>query len=586
MILNLFLPEKIQGIRLITKRIIALGLHGDRVSLVKITAKHKQTIIENISQEQIKAGSTETFPKRASNAIKKIMQDVTQYDQLRIAIPASKAVFKSMFIPLTDIDKIRLVVENEVEDQLPFSIDNAIIDFVITKKSDDGCQIMVSAVRKEELKETIHIYELANIFPTQITIDLFALYDLYRLIPTYNNITDGSAIIDIGHNFTRIAFLQDGQLSLIRNLPKGLSLIAEQVSKDCNLEYNIVLEQIKTGFNKPDKEYPDSLNPDSLNPDSLNPDSLEKHLISYLNDIQFTLNSFSLKLAFYKEIKKIFFTNLSSQSNITKVASKILQTPCEVFDVTKAFEIPDIKNNTKKMVKNWNDYTRALSIALASKQAHEPNFMQKSFSYHDIPMIRNQIKSAILILIITISSISMIGYFHIKNLSLSINERELTETNSLKKLLQKGRSSTKDPVTLNYIDRALKSANFAALIRQTDNLVKTEGRAWLDLDKLKINPLENMLAITNLIDIKKFNVTIEEITITPNKDGKSSINVSGIFQSKEEGKDWEKFVQFKQKLKKDSKGLKLDLISVDDSTRDDDVGVKFVLKFKYREKSV
>ena len=140
-----------------------------------------------------------------------------------------------------------MIIEYEVEEQLPFSINEAIIDFIVTSQSNDGMsQVLVAAIRDKDLQEILDIYNKAGIAPTNICVDLFSIYNTYQLIPSYKSIADGTSIVDVGNYSTRITFIQNGALRLVRNIPKGLATIAEAIAEESGMSQEALILELKS----------------------------------------------------------------------------------------------------------------------------------------------------------------------------------------------------------------------------------------------------------------------------------------------------------------------------------------------------
>ncbi len=574
MMLDIFLPEKLYGFRVLSKRILSISLSRDYTYSIQIYAIQGKTFIEQAYSEPIQAGEDKTFTQRATEAIKKLVSYSKNYDLVYIAVPASKVIFKEISLPLIDIEKIRMVVEYQVEDQLPFSLEEAIIDFIVTKQdaAASTSQILVAAIRNTDLQEILDIYSNAGITPNNISVDLFALYELYKMIPEYEGIQDGSSIINVGHNSTRITFIQNGELKLIRNAPLGLLTIATQISKESGINIEEVLTLLKSGSitDFADKKYKDIV---------------QKNVIIYLNEIQFTLNAFSSKLGFYKEINQILFTTFDPiKSDFSKFASDALQIPCEIFKVEKIFTLNGIKNKVKQTINNWNNYALALGVALLAILPNEFNFRRKSFARPNLTLMKTQINFAMILIIGAFIGLSCFGYYQINGLNKQYQKLEQIEVAKLQTLLAFGQKTTTDMPTLRLIKKTIQETNLKRLLKNFNDIIKLEKAAWIDIYGLRINPIEHLFNLTQILDRKNFNVSINEILIdTENLTAK--IDVSGTLESKT-GEDWKDFLKFKLYVKEE--GKKRNLILADDYDEkiiEGGTGVIFKLKFKVEEKS-
>ena len=115
MITRIFLPEKIFGIRLIPKKIVGISLDEKNAALVLISSERTRAIVKELKHSTITEGDLSSFPQRASKTIKKLFSSVKNYNEVHVLVPASLVVFKELKLPLKDVEKIRLVIENEIE---------------------------------------------------------------------------------------------------------------------------------------------------------------------------------------------------------------------------------------------------------------------------------------------------------------------------------------------------------------------------------------------------------------------------------------------------------------------------------------
>ncbi|MCK4265025.1 pilus assembly protein PilM [Candidatus Babeliales bacterium] len=573
MMLELFIPEKFRSIRLLPKHVLGIGINNNKIFGSLIYSKHNSTIIEKIYSVPIQEDSSnKNLQQGTTSAIKKLVGIINKFDQLRISVSASKVIFKELRIPLTGHEKIRMIIEYEVEEQLPFSLDEAIIDFIVTKESKDGSdsQVLVAAIRKNDLQEILDIYTKAGINPTNITIDLFAIYDLYKLIPEYKKIKDPVSLVDVEDYTTTITLIQNNELRLIRTIPVGIFTIAQDIREEANISIEEAKNLILSG---------------NLSIESTQNKIIQKHLITYLNEIQFTLNSFCLKLGLYKEINKILFTNFDPTKNeFASFASNALQIPCEILNIEKIFSLSNIKNKTTQSINNWHNYVLSLATALSSIPTHEFNFRRKSFELVNLPLMRKQINFALLISLTSIFTLSTFGYSYLGGLYNKLTSIETKENSKLQKILKAGEKTTQDAPTLRLIKRAQKETKFQNILKQMKRIVDQEQSAWIKLSRLKINALSVLLNITQIIDRYNFSVSINDMSISP-ADLETIIEISGLFRPKVPGEDFKEWFQFIPKIKESAE--KRNYMLLDDREEDigeNGLGVKFTLKFKTKDK--
>lgn len=564
MILEIFLPEKSGKKRLLSQRIIGLSLQEDEVRIACIYAKRSKTTLENFSTQTIEAGTEETYAERASAALKKIMASVKNYTQIRASIPASIVTFKELQMPFIDPEKIKMVISYEIESMLPYSIDEAVIDFIITKQNieQQTSQILVAAVRNEDFKAVLDIYIKADIDPHVITVDLFAVYGLYQQIPDYTKITTASALLDIGASSTRIAFLQNGELRLTRSIPRGIATIIKAISDELNLPVEEI--QKRLDFNGLQPTTDENYNK-----------TLQKHFINFLNDVQFTLNSFSLKLNFYEGFSKILFIGKANKiRGIIEFASNTIQIPCEIFNCKKIIENSIIKNTIKDHFLDWSSYSIALGTALPSEEQDTFNLRKKEFTRSGDSLLTKQIITALILLICMFGTIGFNGYMQINNLKAAIVSAENKAISQLKPILPK--------------DKQNKKMTIQKLFKEAEQILKDKADLWASFsDTLRMHPLEILLEISTIFEKNLDEITTTELTMThqgttigrSSKDeGGITVNIDGFFKSKRgSGTHFNDWSSLEAKFKESTY---FTLIEVNTAPALEDKGIKIPIKLK------
>lgn len=554
MIKKLFLPEKLNGRRLIAQRILGVSIQEHVLYGTQIHAGTSVTTLEKLHSEDIAQGAPTRYQERASEALTKLVSHFSKFDQLRIAIPTSIITFKELTLPFTSIEKIRMVVEYEVESLLPFSIHDAIIDFIIIKQFPDqqSSQILVAAARKQDLQSIFDICASANIDPDVVTIDLFSLYSLYLQIPDYRNLPHASAIVDIGDDVTTIAFLLEGELRLMRTISKGLSTIAQTISNEVGEPVETVTAKlINIGVQPLDT--------------SAYMQATQKAVLQFLNDIQFTLNSFSLKLNFYKEISKILFVGKGAYVNgLMEFGSNTLQTSCDMFAWNKLFRAAEFKNKVTETISQASSFTVALGTAIPYDKYDDFTLRRKNFARLQDPWALRQLFVAAGLALVTLLYVGISGFLQI-NAHSSLYETE--EQKCIKNLQNIFPPNAKQR----------KESELNSLLKKARDEVNAREANWLPFSTETLKPLEILSDLTKAIDKKLFTVSIEKISIRLTEgETQPSVEVNGLLkQQYSDIKGFESFVKTNCSL--------LQFEKLDEDFDAPSGGATFTLKFKLKE---
>jgi len=557
MMLKIFLPEKIGTFRIIPQKIVGLSLSSTHATGVLVRITQNKRVIKKTAYAALEDGSEADYQKRAAQSLQKVIQTLGNHDQVYAALPLSLVTIKELSIPFLDRHKIRMVIDYEVESMLPFPLDDALIDFIITSqdKQEGRSEVLAVAVRKTDAQEILDLYNHAGIQPTILTVDLIALYGLYLQIPDYVEPTKGSALIDLRARSTRIAFIQEGRLRLIRNIPKGIDTLAEQVSADTTIPIDQVLSILyKTGMRKTNEQEIDV--------------SIEKHALNLFNDIAFTLNSFSLKLNFFSGITKLIYTGPGAHlEDMMEFSSRTLQIPSEIFNAEKAFKSKRIKNMLKRSEYKPNDYLFALAIALPDTSQEEFNLRTKELSLVPKKRIVAQVVTALCLSSLLLAGFGIYHFTEYRRVKTYADRLEQRQILRLKELFPKNH-------------KALKTTSLRKLLREGEKLIGEKEDMWAPFAQQRLRPLIILQEMTRLIDKQRFDVKIDQITIASDEQGVGNAEVTGFFRSKTGFDHFHHFGVFEKSF---SESKTLVLVEEIDPTLADEKAVKFTAKLKQKE---
>src|SRR5579872_2520668 len=244
---NIFLPERIGTNYIFSKTVVAVSINKTTITATKSYLKGHATTIQLIVEEKLEQGSPqEPDNDRIARTLKMVFEKIGSYDEVHAILPSSLVIFKELKLPFLAREKIKMVIGFEIEPLLPFSLRDAVIDFVITKQNieDKSSELLVTAVQKQHITEYIALFESVNVGINVITVDTISLYSLYATIPSYEQLRGGTALIDIGLYSTRITLMINAQLKMIRTLPKGIIAITKKAALDLNTTPNEVMEKL------------------------------------------------------------------------------------------------------------------------------------------------------------------------------------------------------------------------------------------------------------------------------------------------------------------------------------------------------
>ena len=227
MIVSLFLPDRIGSYYLLGKRVVGIEItdHAIYATIMHLTGNSR--IIESIVQEKIPDDS-EAFDEKVVHALRALKLKLGKYDEMYCSIPSSKVIFKELTLPFTGLKKIKMVVPFEVEAQLPFNLDEGIVDCIVTgvDTAEQTTDVLVGAMKRDARDRYVSYFKKAELPLDRVSVDIFELYSLYHSLQT--NEPSVVALIELGRSDSTLGLIVDGRLKYVRSFTKGVLSKKEQ----------------------------------------------------------------------------------------------------------------------------------------------------------------------------------------------------------------------------------------------------------------------------------------------------------------------------------------------------------------------
>jgi type IV pilus assembly protein PilM len=566
MMRNILLPEKIGTRRLFALRVLSIMIQEDSVRGSIVLLKPNVSVVQKLLDFPFGQSSNDAPASSLQEALTDLIAAAGKVDDIRVVIAATMTIIKEFEVPFVDNEKIRMVIGYEIETLLPFSLEEAIVDFIVTKRNKDlqSSQILAVAIRKQDLAAILEPYEQNGIKVKTVIIDLFATYGLYQKISTYHDLPGSTALVDVGLQGTRITFLQNNQLKLTRYITKGLNFILNQISEEIGSSKEEILKHLQEDGIK------------ALDTQSILEKTIQKYLINFFNEIQFTLNSFSLKLNYYEGVSKILFVgSIANIPHLMKFSTELLQIPCELFDPQKIFENKGIKNNTPTSTIGWELFVNLLGATLGPIEFEDFNLRKNEFALFDIDLGLRQLFVCCFLLLLSFGVIGFVSYSQISELRSTARALEHDQADRLRALLPRK-------------DRA-RTITLQALFRKIEDLVKEKKSLWEPFGQTRIKPLELLLEVTQTFDKNQFKLDIEEFNLSEKEPGNPVIELEGYFKSDlGMGSNFKEWMQLEERIKESPL---LTLVEPPSTIPAAEKGIKFEVKlqkksFRYDAQSV
>jgi type IV pilus assembly protein PilM len=486
MIRNIFIPEKIGSYYLFSKHIVGIDIGLTEIYATVVIASGHSRTIERLIEERVETEGTATHQERVIKALQSLHGKLGTYEALYAALPSSLVVFKELTLPFVGLRKIKLVAPFEVESLLPFTLDQAVIDVIVTKedKVTKQSDVMVAAVKREYLSEYTDLFEAAGMSLDKVSVDMFELYGFYSSIPSYHKTSRTVALIDLGFYATRIALVTDNQLKYIRSIPKGLVTVAKKISTSNGTDTAENLEHIMR-FGAADTE------------DSTSNAKLKEALDELLQEVNLTILSYTRKLKPTEQLESVIITGAAGDiPGIVELVQVTMGVKTEILQARKMVHNGQIHSKVKTIP---NSFLVSIATALSSPLTEEFNLQQAKAQEKEDVTLGYQIITLIALAGLILGGFSLYSFFRLRNLRIAYRNSEAEAITDLKKVFKLKPNQT----------ATLEAANKAA-----SGELRKQETTWQRLSsENRYSFLRYLTELSKCIDVKESQLNLTSVSI-------------------------------------------------------------------------
>lgn len=483
MLKNVLIPENIGSYYLVGKRVLGLDISKSHVRAIQVMLRGRAITIEKAFQEAVENGTTASNQEKIVEALRVIMGQAHKKCAVHTTLSSSLMIFKTLRLPFVDREKIAMIINYEIEPLLPFASSDALVDFIITKihTEDSSSEVLVAAVQKHHVIQHLDMLAQAGIDPEVVTVDMFNLYALYERVPTYQQHMGGVALIDIGFTHATIAYVFNRQLRMIRSLPRGMAYFAKQIHQDLSIPISEAFDLLQRFGLEPNNNLAYS-------------ESISKIMSNFVQEIQFTLTSFSSKDA--ERLELIVLTGDSAAiKNIERFMTQLMGVNCEQLGFNGLITQHIVKNKLPSMVHHV--FAQSLANALPSLLTEQSNLRQKEFAITDV---RTFVQQLVVGSILTVLLFGILGFNYWQRTRLLSHEIQTSQQEIIRAL--------KQHFVLSQ-DRDLEE-----LIVSAEEKVKKEEQMWFAFSGQARSSFLKYLLALHALDKEGLGLVVDRLDIS------------------------------------------------------------------------
>ncbi len=218
------------------KRII-LDIGSSAIRLCELTqTKTGYQLTKYFQREVLNDPSVdaETRTQQRQDTLKKLLKDAkVRGNKVVIAVPGRSVFTRARTLPPVPEHKVTQIVRYEIQQQIPFSLDQIALDYQILNRSESGSyDVMMAAIKVDVVDKQLEALKGTKLSVDTVDVCPLAAYNWLKHAGEFG--TDGEcvALLDMGASTTDIVIERGGQFRFTRPLSIGGDDITRALSEN------------------------------------------------------------------------------------------------------------------------------------------------------------------------------------------------------------------------------------------------------------------------------------------------------------------------------------------------------------------
>lgn len=136
-------------------------------------------------------------------------------DTILSALPGDKVTWRTLFLPFRDQKKLSQTVPFELENSVPFGLDEVVVDYQVLQRDSAGSTVLAALVQREDLERHLALLQGSGADPKVVGIGPLSALNILSLVkdlpPTF-------AFLDFGARTVSVALYREKELVGLRTL--------------------------------------------------------------------------------------------------------------------------------------------------------------------------------------------------------------------------------------------------------------------------------------------------------------------------------------------------------------------------------
>lgn len=208
-------------LELAKKRLVGLDIGFHSIKILVMSGRQKQQNVERlllVPTGNTPAMSEEEREQRVSGLLQSVRKELgLKFHHVHSMIPGRAVFYRPLRIPVVTGDRLEKIVRYEAKQQIPFTVDQVLLDYHIFGGSGGELEGVLFAVRRDTIAQHVRLLGKAGLRPDVIDVSTIGLFNATRAMPREPGEVIG--IVNIGATTTDIVIEHEHTLKFSRSAP-------------------------------------------------------------------------------------------------------------------------------------------------------------------------------------------------------------------------------------------------------------------------------------------------------------------------------------------------------------------------------
>lgn len=213
-------------------RILAIELGGRSIKAVELESRFRKFEVLDFHEIKLPLKIADLVDLH-KEAIKEIFAKLPSHpDKIVVSLPAPSISMRFLTIPIKQKKKVEQMFRFELEDSLPFKLDDTVVEREIFSQRDSSLVFAAIAPNKF-ITNYLDYLQKIGIDPDWLTFDGMGLINLFVASRNSEVVSTNSGpvlLLDLGHNKTNLSIINEGRLEAFRNFGWGGFSITQNIA--------------------------------------------------------------------------------------------------------------------------------------------------------------------------------------------------------------------------------------------------------------------------------------------------------------------------------------------------------------------